>query len=498
MKRPRILAIVLAAVLALTPALASAQPQSTSIAEPIVRTADDQAASDIDLQATYTTLNIPGTDLYDEAFEVLDIVNQHRTAEGLRPLTMDAELLAVAMQRAAETVVSYSHTRPNGTVCFTASSKMFGENIATGQWTAAEVMDDWMHSTGHRENIMNSSYASIGVGCFQAQDGALYWVQCFSPSAGTAATQPANIDVAHPVEVYTGHINPQIAVGIPGVEQTDDTAFMPRGSRNPIILQGINAGEQGWNPSYFINADSFTWTSSDEGIMTVEPDGTLIALAPGDVTITGVSGGLQIDIFLTVTDESPFSDVDETQWYAEAVNFASSNGLITGYSGSDRFGIGDDMTRAQLVTVLFRIAEPNGADPNAVNTTGMSDVKNGEWYTSAANWAVENGVVNGFIQADGSALFKPDDPISREQLVTILANFTHADTAAADDSAFNALPDHSATSNWATPAVTWAVDEGIINGKDNGGTRVLAPGDVVTREQAAAILMNSYNLGVLP
>ena len=82
--------------------------------------------------------------------------------------------------------------------------------------------------------------------------------------------------------------------------------------------------------------------------------------------------------------------------------------------------------------------------------------------------------------------------------MTILANFTQADTAAADDSAFNALPNHGATSSWAAPAVTWAVDEGIINGKDNDGTRVLAPGDVVTREQAAAILMNSYNLSILP
>lgn len=500
MKRHRILALLLAAMLTLAPAMAFAQSDNgTSIGEPIVRSADEQTTDQsIDLQATYTTLNIPGTELYSEAFDVLDIVNQHRTAEGLRTLTMDASLLEDAMQRAAETVVSYSHTRPNGTLCFTISGKMMAENIATGQRNAAEVMSDWMNSPGHHANIMNSSYTSIGIGCYRAQDGAIYWVQCFSPSGASAAAQPADTEAVRSVEVYTGHVNPNISVNIPGAGAGSSSAIVPLGFRNSIILRGINAGEQGWTPGYVISSDSFEWSSSNESIMSVTADGTLGAHKTGTVTITGISGGLQIDIYLTVTEGSPFSDVVQDGWYVDGVAFASSNGLITGYSDSDRFGIGDTMTRAQMATILWRIAESGADGDNAVNTTGLSDVESNVWYTAAANWAVKNGVITGMTSDNGPTRFAPNDPITREQFAVILARFTGADLAAVDDSAFQALVDHDSANSWSADSLAWAVEQKLINGVDANGTRYLKPQNPVTREQAATILMNAYGADILP
>lgn len=144
------------------------------------------------------TEKVSGTARYDYAYQVLDKVNAERKAAGVSELTMDEELLSAAMLRAAETVTSFSHTRPNGTSCFTASSKMFGENIAMGYGTPAAVMQGWMNSDGHKKNILNSSFRSIGVGCIVTTKG-VYWVQCFGNATATAVTKPANTTVTYQV-----------------------------------------------------------------------------------------------------------------------------------------------------------------------------------------------------------------------------------------------------------------------------------------------------------
>lgn len=499
MKRQRILAAVLAAAIALVPAGAFAQPQDSVLIEPIVR-ADDApaAASDIELEATYATLNIPGTELYSEAFDVVDIVNQERAALGRAPLTMDADLMEAAMQRAAETAVYFSHTRPDGTTCFTVSSKAFGENIAAGSTTAAATMDQWMNSDGHRENLLNSRWSTIGVGAFSVEGGPTYWVQLFGSGSAAGTTQPEDAYASHAVEIFTGQIDPQIALSVPNAGSSGTSLILDRSFRGQITLQGTNADEDGWNAPYEIEADSFQWQSSDDDVVAVDADGVLAARGAGTATVTGVSGGLQIDIFITVTAESPFTDVDESAWYAQAVDFAASNGLLTGFSDSV-FGIGHPMTRAQLVTVMHRIAVPDQAGVSDENLTGMPDVEVGTWYTAAANWAVENGVVNGIEREDGSKVFGPDEPITREQFAVIVANYVAADLEATDREAFEALPDHGATSSWATDQMAWAVDAGLINGMEaDDGTLWLNPGSPVTREQAATILMNAYNLKILP
>lgn len=119
------------------------------------------------------------------ATQVAALVNAERAAAGLAPVTLDDELCAAAQTRAAEAAVSFSHTRPNGTSCFTAlkeagiSYRGAGENIAYGQTSPAAVMDDWMASSGHRANILNSSYTKLGVGC-TVVNGVTYWAQFFT------------------------------------------------------------------------------------------------------------------------------------------------------------------------------------------------------------------------------------------------------------------------------------------------------------------------------
>lgn len=148
----------------------------------------------------FTKLKYSGTDKYKEAYQVLKIVNKERKNKGLSELTMDKDLLEAAMQRAAEVALYFSHTRPDGSSCFSASDKMEAENIAGGQFSAEAVMSSWMNSEGHRANILTSYFKTIGIGCF-TQDGTIYWVQCFGTDTPSKIKQPADKTVKVTVTV---------------------------------------------------------------------------------------------------------------------------------------------------------------------------------------------------------------------------------------------------------------------------------------------------------
>lgn len=130
----------------------------------------------------------PGNNVSSESqyiSEVVRLVNAERAKEGLAALQMDSSLNSAAQVRAKEIVTSFSHTRPNGSNCFTALSEAgikyngSGENIAYGQKTPAEVVNAWMNSAGHRANIMSSKFTKIGVGCHNS-NGTYYWSQFFT------------------------------------------------------------------------------------------------------------------------------------------------------------------------------------------------------------------------------------------------------------------------------------------------------------------------------
>lgn len=131
-------------------------------------------------------VNAPDSDTHAFVQEVVALVNVERAREGLSPLTIDVKVQAAAQVRAKECEQSFSHTRPDGTSFSTAlkeqnvSYKGAGENIAWGQRSPQEVMKGWMNSSGHRANIMNPNFTSIGVGYYQNGNGTNYWCQLFT------------------------------------------------------------------------------------------------------------------------------------------------------------------------------------------------------------------------------------------------------------------------------------------------------------------------------
>ena len=125
-------------------------------------------------------------DLDAYAQEVLTLTNTQREAAGLNPLSADPVLTEMAMLRARELEESYSHTRPSGENCktvfgeFETDLRFWGENAAKGNRTPEAVVEAWMDSPGHRENLLREDAEYLGVGVWQDEDGILYWVQLFA------------------------------------------------------------------------------------------------------------------------------------------------------------------------------------------------------------------------------------------------------------------------------------------------------------------------------
>ena len=178
--------------------------------------------------------------------------------------------------------------------------------------------------------------------------------------------------------------------------------------------------------------------------------------------------------------ETRFVDVKPGSWYYESIVYAVSNGLMNGV-GDSKFEPEEGMTRAMLVTVLWRY---EGSPKQRPST--FSDVRRGQWYSEAVSWAAKNGIVTGV----GDNKFEPDTQITREQIATIL--YRYAQKKRADTSArgsLSAFPDNGKVNGWAKTALQWCVGEGLIGGTNENGKVYLDPQGTATRAQVATILM---------
>ena len=172
-----------------------------------------QTAGVIQGQTVYAAATYGSKQMEEYAREVAILVNRERRAKGLSPLKLSDKLSEVAILRAKETETLFSHTRPNGTSCFTAMDEAeidyyyAGENIAYGQKTPEAVMNAWMNSEGHRNNILSETPNYLGVGVTY-NNNRFYWVQLFASSGNLNGKVPADQETVtritqHPAN-YTG------------------------------------------------------------------------------------------------------------------------------------------------------------------------------------------------------------------------------------------------------------------------------------------------------
>lgn len=175
-----------------------------------------------------------------------------------------------------------------------------------------------------------------------------------------------------------------------------------------------------------------------------------------------------------------FVDVDESAWYYNSVKYVSDNGLMSGVSETE-FAPEIDMTRAMLVTVLYRAA---GAPDMSNEIWGypFEDVDAEGWYGAAVYWARNNDIIQGY----SDEKFASNEPVTREQMAAMLYRYAQFKSISTDETGdLSQFTDSDSISEWAKNSVGWAIGKGLLTGKGNG---ILDPTGNATRAEVAAML----------
>lgn len=179
---------------------------------------------------------------------------------------------------------------------------------------------------------------------------------------------------------------------------------------------------------------------------------------------------------------SLFTDVAQDNWYSNAISFVYDRGLMKGVSET-RFEPNAATTRGQLITILHRFA----GSPKASTSKQFLDVMTKDYYQAAVTWAADNGIVSGY----GDGTFGANDTITREQLAVLLYRF--AGTKSADKKTttnLSTFDDNTLISDYAKTAMTWAVENGLIQGTSK---QMLSPKGIATRAEIATIFMRYHD-----
>lgn len=238
--------------------------------------------------------------------------------------------------------------------------------------------------------------------------------------------------------------------------------------------------------------DTVTLTVSGEGTLTVtDANGKSVALTDlGSGKYTFKMPSSKVNVAFSASGETkpcdggkdcpsaPFKDVDTGKWYHVSIDYVLTHSIMNGVSGTS-FAPNSNLTRGMLVQILFNLeGKPQSA------SASFSDVKADAWYAKAIGWAAANKVVTGY--ADGT--FRPNAAVTREQAAAILYRYAQSkgiDVSAGEDTNILSYADALQASEYAIPALQWAVGTGVLNGKSGN---LLAPTGTATRAEIAAIM----------
>lgn len=300
------------------------------------------------------------------------------------------------------------------------------------------------------------------------------------PSGSTVSTVSK---VIRPSAVIEGADSVKVTIPTSGatLNQAAEEKVISLNAEKPVILAGaglsviIPAGTL--KPGDDVNAMLVNPKVKGNAIQITHTDGSTSILPMSMVGggkaayIAGQTGAYEI-----IDNTKVFPDVDEEHWAAEAIGFVTANELFNGM-GDGSFGPAEPMTRSMVVTVLFRMA----GHPGSRMAAAFSDVPESSWYAKAANWAAENGIMEG----DGRS-FTPDAPVTREQLCTVLVRYLdYAGLMLGETSAPGHFADADAISPWAADAVESALKAGLLTGKPGD---LIDPHGEASRAEIATVL----------
>ncbi len=192
-----------------------------------------------------------------------------------------------------------------------------------------------------------------------------------------------------------------------------------------------------------------------------------------DGTVTAARYGQTANRIHTIS----YNDVTAGDWFTSDVIYVTLTGLMNGTG--DGFSPNNNINRAQLVTVLYRMA----GQPEVTGENPFTDVPDGQWYTDAVLWAAENNITDG----TSETTFSPNNPLTREDMATLLYRFADFETEEPIEITgdLSGYTDADLVADYAVDAMTWAVGEGVISGI---GNNTLAPDNTASRAQMATVL----------
>ena len=292
----------------------------------------------------------------------------------------------------------------------------------------------------------------------------------------TAATGGARWDFSQPVTgdqilyaqwAYLPPANPNYKITI-GDTENGTVTVNPTAAKAGTTVTSTPVPDAG----YQVGTVSVTDRFGQAVAVDQQADGTYTFVMPdGQVTV-------EVTFLQGEATDLPFSDVTESDWFYDAVTYAYENGLMDGV-GTGLFAPNSETTRAQLVTILYRLA----GQPAPSGDSGFSDVETGIWYTDAVAWAAQNGIVNGVSDTQ----FAPGDDITREQLAVILYRYaTYQGYDVSQRADLSGFVDAGTISTYAQEALSWANAQGLVLGFEDDSLR---PQGNASRAQIAAVLM---------
>lgn len=238
---------------------------------------------------------ITGTENYDYAFEILEILNEMRKEKGLCAWEMDKECLENAMERAAEISIYFEHDRPNDIYGYS-------ENIACLQNTPESVMDSWKNSEGHYNNMMSGAEASsselrIGIGCFKDNNDNYHWVQIFSSAnigriTVTKDEYSGIKDVTRDISVMKSLID-KIDLRIQSTEHKQNPTYTNNDYKEEFYTYNTESYTRvaqilcGYTETP-INPAVFTWYSNDSNVVSIDQNGQYTLKNTGTATLSAV------------------------------------------------------------------------------------------------------------------------------------------------------------------------------------------------------------------
>lgn len=476
----------------------------------------DSAVTDATIEVTYSQ---------SDARSMLKMINDFRadkdawiyqssgekiTVAGLSPLSYDYTLERIAMQRAAELAICYSHSRPDGTNCFTAfpannGYRKKGENVSAGIHSAEQTFTDWKEDgasnydgQAHRRSMLSGEFNAVGISHVRF-NGIDYWVQIFGQTAqpNTSATEAEDNDALVKIAVANERVSiSEIRLPTQVTMKQGETASCP--AADVLIKLKETWPEMSFHATVYPN-----WVI-DKGEIASIADGRITAGNVGSGTLysTVFSQGKAIPIRVVDENKIPIRDisihVDKTtvqenktlnltvqydpsdatenpsvKWHSSnpLVATVNDNGVVTGRS------VGSAVIKATCENYTAEIRINVVEDPDAqCPSNRFGDLDKTLWYHEGVDFMLRNG----YMQGTGQFSFEPYGTVTRGQVVTILYAMSGKPYVLRSSS----FRDVSRL-DWFGAPVAWAAANGIVAGY---GDHRFGPNDNVTREQLVAIL----------